>query len=562
MYSLYICFFGLSVLLTALYVSIWRKHFDVNITLIFALIPIVNLGYIVSENATDIGTFIVATKIIYLGGCYLPILIAMSILSLCEIKVNRVIRLLGFAVCTILYLFVLSIGYLPYYYKSITFNLIPGGREIIKEYGPAHTFFYVYTLITFIVGFSAITYSLMKKKQVPNSILYLLFLPDIISIAAFFGFNLMGKKYEIMPVAYVFAQFVYILISRRMSLYRVSDMVVESMVMTGDTGFITVDKKKRFLGANETAKEMIPELRGLSVDQKIDNIKTISHWIEHFEEDNRNTQSLFVKKDDQGDEKIYAVNTSYLYDLKRRCGYRLFLTDDTKNQKYIKLLDKYNEELEEEVEKKTENIIEMHNNLILSMATMVESRDNSTGGHIRRTSECVRILMDEIMKENPFGFDEEFCKNIIKAAPMHDLGKVAVDDAVLRKPGRFTPEEFDKMKAHAAEGARIVHEILKDTDDESFKVIAENVAHYHHERMDGSGYPEGLKGDQIPVEARIMAIADVYDALVSKRVYKESMSFEQADNIMMDSMGKHFDKRLEKFYVSSRKRLEDYYRSL
>ena len=145
---------------------------------------------------------------------------------------------------------------------------------------------------------------------------------------------------------------------------------------------------------------------------------------------------------------------------------------------------------------------------------------------------------------------------------MHDLGKVAVDDAILRKPGRFTPEEFEVMKTHAAEGARIVHEILKDTDDDTFKVIAENVAHYHHERMDGSGYPEGLIGDQIPLEARIMAIADVYDALVSKRVYKDSMSFEKADEIMLESFGKHFDKRLEPYYVKARPKLEEYYGSL
>ena len=204
----------------------------------------------------------------------------------------------------------------------------------------------------------------------------------------------------------------------------------------------------------------------------------------------------------------------------------------------------------------------MHNKLILSMAAMVESRDNSTGGHIKRTSDVVNILIEEIQKDKSDDrliLTNEFCYNIIKAAPMHDLGKIAVDDAVLRKPGRFTDEEFEKMKTHAEEGARIVHEILKDTDDQVFHILAENVAHYHHERWDGSGYPKGLKGEEIPLEARIMAVADVYDALVSKRVYKEAMSFEKADSIMMESFGKHFDKQLEKYYVAARSKLEDYY---
>ena len=212
-----------------------------------------------------------------------------------------------------------------------------------------------------------------------------------------------------------------------------------------------------------------------------------------------------------------------------------------------------------------------------------------------RTSEGVRILMDEIMKDSgirysaaegagasdeekggltvagasdeerePTGagmteFSDEFCKDIIKAAPMHDLGKIAVNDAVLRKPGRFTPEEFEKMKKHPEEGARVIHKILLNTDDDSFKKVAENVAHYHHERWDGSGYPCGLAGPEIPVEARIMAVADVYDALVSKRVYKESMSFEQADSIIMEGMGTQFDPALKKYYEAARPRLEAYY---
>ena len=229
------------------------------------------------------------------------------------------------------------------------------------------------------------------------------------------------------------------------------------------------------------------------------------------------------------------------------------------NQEYIKLLNSFNAELHDEVEAKTAHIVEMHDNLILSMAMMVESRDNSTGGHIRRTSEGVRILIEEMRRDAGCTLSDEFCRDLIKAAPMHDLGKIAVDDAILRKPGRFTPEEFEQMKAHAAEGARIVHEILRNTDDEYFHHLAENVAHYHHERWDGSGYPEKLVGEQIPLEARIMAIADVYDALVSKRVYKERMSFEKANAIIMEGMGTQFDPGLEAFYVRARPQLEAYY---
>lgn len=231
---------------------------------------------------------------------------------------------------------------------------------------------------------------------------------------------------------------------------------------------------------------------------------------------------------------------------------------------------KYETLLENEVAKKTAHILEMHNNLVLGMATMVESRDNSTGGHIKRTSDLVRILVEEIKKDEDreesidtyIKNNENFYENVIKAAPMHDLGKIAVDDVILRKPGRFTNEEFAIMKTHAKEGERILTEILKNTDDEKFRDVAKNMAHFHHERVDGSGYPEKLKDEEIPLEARIMAIADVYDALVSKRVYKEKMSFEQADKIILEGMGTQFDKRLEKYYLSARPKFAEYYSSL
>ena len=211
---------------------------------------------------------------------------------------------------------------------------------------------------------------------------------------------------------------------------------------------------------------------------------------------------------------------------------------------------------------KTKSIQTMYDNTILGIATLIESRDNSTGGHIKRTSEGVRLLVNEMKKDNTINYPESFYENIIKAAPMHDLGKIAVDDRILRKPGKFSEEEYNEMKKHPTEGARIIAEILDESFNKDFKQIAINVAHYHHEKVDGTGYPLGLKGDEIPIEARIMAIADVYDALVSKRVYKEKLSFEEANKIIMDGFGNHFDKKLEKYYVSARPKLEKYYSSI
>ena len=206
--------------------------------------------------------------------------------------------------------------------------------------------------------------------------------------------------------------------------------------------------------------------------------------------------------------------------------------------------------------------VALQDKLVLGMATMVEGRDNSTGGHIKRTSDIVRFLVEEMMKDPLLDLNTTFYQSLVKAAPMHDLGKITIDDVVLRKPGKFTPEEYQVMKTHSAEGAVILTEILKDVTDKNFEAVAINVAHYHHERWDGKGYPQGLRGEEIPLEARIMAVADVYDALVSKRVYKEEFSFESAFNIIIDGMGKQFDPGLEKYFVRARNKIENYYLDL
>ena len=223
------------------------------------------------------------------------------------------------------------------------------------------------------------------------------------------------------------------------------------------------------------------------------------------------------------------------------------------------LADAFNE-MSDSLDEKNKKILAIQNSIIKGMAVMVESRDNSTGGHISRTSDCVKVFVEKLLEsEQGKNLTPEFCDAVIKAAPMHDLGKIAVDDAVLRKPGKFTDEEYEKMKAHSAEGARIVESVLSQVDDEAFKTIAINIAHYHHEKWNGAGYPEKISGEDIPLEARIMALADVFDALVSKRCYKDSFTYDKAFQIIEESLGSHFDPELGKVFIACRSELEALY---
>ena len=557
----YFTAFLLSLIIAAVYMFIWHKHFDAHVTLVFTLIPVVNLGYAFIASSTTLGEAIMGMKISYIGGSFLQLFLTWAVFSLCDIRLSRWIRMAMLLLSSGVYLSVLSVGRTPLFYSAVSGEIVNGAMVLRKEYGPMHTVFQAMLVIYFLMSLGAILYSYLRKNQVSRKLLLLLFLPETFVLLSYFGGRLIFHDIELIPAAYDISICIYLIISYRISLYDITDMAIDSIVEKGDTGFISVDFKYNYLGSNVTAREFFPALNELTVDRPLDRSEwmrgNMIPWLDDFKADEKKNEAYCGI-----DGKIYLAELRYLFDGRRKRGYQLFVSDDTRNQEYIRLINGYNTKLQEEVAEKTAHIVEMHDKLVMSMAAMVESRDNSTGGHIKRTSDGVKILIAELKKEGTFDLSDEFCRDIIKAAPMHDLGKIAVDDVILRKPGRYTPEEYEKMKIHAAEGARIVHTILEGTEDETFHHIAENVAHYHHERWDGSGYPEGLRGEEIPLEARIMAIADVYDALVSRRVYKESMSFRQADAIIMEGMGKQFDEALKPCYIAARPKLEAYYSGL
>ncbi len=221
---------------------------------------------------------------------------------------------------------------------------------------------------------------------------------------------------------------------------------------------------------------------------------------------------------------------------------RLFLKEINLNY-YKQALQSEVERQTDELKQKNEKIISIQNHTIISLSNLVENRDSDTGEHVRRTSAYV-VALAKKARDDGFYKDtltENFITYLAKAAPMHDIGKIVVPDAILKKPGKLTDEEFTEMKKHASEGGRIVKEVLSAAEEEEYVQIASDIATYHHEKWDGTGYPQKLKLYEIPLSARIMALADVFDALVSPRCYKEPFTPEKAFNIIKESSGTHFD---------------------
>ena len=223
-------------------------------------------------------------------------------------------------------------------------------------------------------------------------------------------------------------------------------------------------------------------------------------------------------------------------------------------------LEKMIEEQTRIITARTRRISQIQEQIIMGMATLIETRDNSTGKHVKNTKTYVRMIANELKERGMFTdiLTEDYIVNVCKAAPLHDVGKIKISDAILRKPGRLNEEEYNAMKLHTVYGREIINEIIGGVEDPNYVKIAEDIAMYHHERWDGTGYPIGLKGEDIPLCARIMALADVFDALYEERCYKEPIRpVYKIMQTLKDGKGTQFDPVITEVFVSMEQTIKD-----
>ncbi|MCL2440586.1 MAG: response regulator [Treponema sp.] len=232
--------------------------------------------------------------------------------------------------------------------------------------------------------------------------------------------------------------------------------------------------------------------------------------------------------------------------------------------RYHLQIDEIIRERTELLTKRTEQLVRLQNGIVYTFADLVESRDNNTGGHIDRTAGYMKILLDQMISEGNYA--DEILKwdleSVISSARLHDLGKIAIPDSILNKPGPLNDEEFAIMKTHSNESVKIIDKAIKETGDAEFLQNAKLIAAYHHERWDGTGYPCGLQKFDIPLQARLMAIVDVYDALVSARPYKKAFNHEEALKIIVESSDKHFDPVIVEAFKNANEKILSFSKSM
>ena len=257
----------------------------------------------------------------------------------------------------------------------------------------------------------------------------------------------------------------------------------------------------------------------------------------------------------------YLVKPFDPQDLRARVRLHFQLREATTAVSAIRAeIESHNSQLRELAEQHTRDVIAIQDTAVFTLAKVAESRDQETGGHLTRMRAYSQILGKELAQEGPYAdqISGQFLDDLYRSSPMHDIGKVGIRDEILLKPGRLSPEEFETMQQHTVIGANILDQAVARLRGGGFLAMAALIARFHHERFDGTGYPAGLVGQEIPLPARIVAVADVYDALTSVRPYKPAYPTNEAKAIIRRDSGRHFDPVIVEAF---RRRFDDFLRA-
>lgn len=529
----------------------------------FMLISISCFGNVVMANATEMSVALLGKILTYFGACFLPYCFLLCVSEFCQSPVNRWLSLLMFLYNMGVFALVwLTQQGIMLYYSGMEIVQRDGITVVVTQPGPLRFLYDVLVVFYAVAVVAVLVRALCSKKNISYKNLWMLISLQLFTTVIYVFEKAVNQAVDWVFFTYIIDEFVFLALIYQIGKYDVSDCIAGSIKGLEDYAYIIFDLKLNYLGGSPMLKEYFPDIIHVKVDKPIEScgsksLESCMAWLKDSVMTGEK-EPLYITHLERDLKCTWRTINNGLFG--GNSGYLVEVFDDTVQQRYLRLMAKYNAELEDEVEAKREHIQKMQDKIIIGISDIVESRDNNTGGHVKRTSEAVRIFMAELAKESAgFHLTEKYVEDVIKAAPMHDLGKVAVEDYILKKPGRFTDEEFRLMQVHAAVGAEIVEKVLNGVEDDTFMEVAKNIAHYHHEKWNGKGYPEGLAGDSIPLEARIMALADVFDALVSKRCYKEEYSYEEAFRIVEESLGSHFDPKLGKIFLKCRNELEAYY---
>jgi len=535
------------VLLFELFITLSQKPSKLQkITSIMVLMCIVSsIAYIFELSATEEGEALFGCYFGYVAKPFVLVSILCFLIEYSNIKVPKWV----IPVVTVFFIFLSTMNFTNYYhnlyYTWVNFDPNRIGSGLKLGHGPFWFAYMASTVVIFIVFLvlTIIEYKKSVTKQARQMVI-LIFLMLFFGVVGLllYAVGLTGGYDTTLTGIFLGALMLFILLVK----YRLFDTVTlakENFLVDNKDALLVFDARSRLSFYNNNAKMLFPEL------EKADSFKFKENELLTKLQTLNNGDPVFV------DDKVYEMKKNIITRETKKnplmIGQSYTFTDITESYYYQKTLN-------EDIEKATSQIKYIQTSILISMANLIEARDGCTGTHVKHVATYSKLLAEALRKDKEFSkqIDDKFIKMIEECAPLHDVGKIKVPDAILGKKGKLTSEEYEIMKTHSIEGAKIIESAFRNVEEKMYVDMCKDIAKYHHEWYDGSGYPSKIKGNKIPLSARIMAICDVYDALRMERPYKPSFSKEKSLEIIKEESGTHFDPKIVKIFLSLEKSLD------
>ncbi len=516
--------------LFALIFVVHNKKINYYFILLMLIMAISNGGYLALGLSQNVQEAVLANKIAYIGGCFTSPIMIFLICSICKYNFGRTFRMGVYLYCLIVYAMILTIGYNDLYYTEYHIEKLWDSTILVNEYGIGHSMFYIILYGAIIIQVAMLIHSIVKKRSVSRKNLYLLFGLEVMNVSLFFIGRFINVDFEVMPALYVFNGWFFLVIHHRIRLYSIEDSVAEAIQKNYMNGYVMVDSNLNYLGCNKMAESVFPQLEKCYIDYPIKAIPQLEEAIKSFPKDEKEYITTFTTRD-----RHFECRFSRRTYNNKVYGYILEIIEDTNKWKHINYLFNNNTELEQTVKeqnveliKKQEALEEMFVQTVTALSEAVDAKDRYTSGHSKRVAEYAQMISKRM------GMSQEEQEEIYRAGLLHDIGKIRIPVEIINKAGKLTDEEYNIIKVHPVTSYNILRGIARNN-------LIALAAKYHHERYDGTGYPNGISGDLIPLAARILAVADTYDAMTSNRSYRNALPQDVVRSEIENGKGTQFD---------------------
>lgn len=519
----------------AMIVLFENKKINYYFMMLLLLMTLANGGYLAIALSSTVEEAILANKIVYLGGCFVPVVMLFLICTLAHYKVPVWVRCALYGYSFLVYAMVLTIGYTPFYYKETHLETVKNVSVIGQTYGTGHIFFYIILYGYIVIKVGLLLYTMFTKRAVSRKNLWILTITEVMNIILFIVWRMTDAVIEIMPLAYTINSWILLYMFRRGMMYSLEDNIAAALRERGAFGYIMFDKHLKYLGCNNMAARIFPDLSNCVIDKQIKNVPAltcIEDWVVTYRDQGNDTFSYKDK------ECHYECKLGDIRYHGKSHGYIVEMREDTNKWRYLNLLAATNAGLESKVVEQNTELIEKNERIrelfletIMALSEAVEAKDRYTSGHSRRVAEY------SLMIAKCLGKSEDEQDEIYSAGLLHDIGKIRIPGEIINKPGQLSNEEYNLIKIHPVTG----YHILSGISGSEMPALG---AKYHHERYDGAGYPNGISGESIPEVARIICVADSYDTMTSNRSYRGILPQEVVREEIAKGRGTQFDPQI------------------